>query len=41
MKFGQLIGYKMETFFLKNQTQNVIEKVSQIPLKKNQNWTYL
>ena len=25
MKFGQLIEYKMATFFLKNHTQNAVE----------------
>ena len=27
MKFGQLIEYNMETFFLKSHTQNVVEKL--------------
>ena len=27
MKFGQVIEYKWETFFLKNHTQNVTEKL--------------
>ena len=27
MKFGQLIEYNIETFFLKNHTQNLVEKL--------------
>ena len=27
MKFGQLIKYKSEIFFLRNYTQNVMEKI--------------
>ena len=36
MKFGQLIEYNRETFFLKNHTQNVGEKLFQDPFLKNQ-----
>ena len=38
MKFGQLTW---ETFFLKNHTQNVVEKLVQDPFLKNWNWAYL
>ena len=37
MKFGQLIEYNMRDFFLKNDTQNVVEKVFPEPFLKNQN----
>ena len=37
MKFGQLI----ETFFLKNQMQDVVEKLFPDPFVKNQNEAYL
>ena len=30
-----------ETFFLKNHTQNVVEKLFPCPFLKNQNWAYL
>ena len=36
MKLGQLIEYNRETFFLKNHTQNVGEKLFQDPFLKNQ-----
>ena len=36
IKFGQLIEYKMTNIFLKNQTQNVVEKLSTDPFPKNQ-----
>ena len=32
---------KWETFFLKNHTQNVVEKLFPDPFLKNQNWAYL
>ena len=36
MKFGQLIEYSMRNIFLKNHTQNVVEKLVQKPFyKKN------
>ena len=36
MKFGQLIDYDMrEIFFLKNHTQNVVEKLVPDPFLKN------
>ena len=38
MKFGHSIEW--EIFFLKNHTQNVVEKVFLDPPLKNQNWTY-
>ena len=42
MKFGQLTEYNMSiTFFLKNYTQSVVEKLFPDPFLKNQNWTYL
>ena len=34
MKFGQLIEYSMRNIFLKNHTQNVVEKLVQIPFIK-------
>ena len=34
MKFGQLIKYKIETYFLKNHEQNVVENYSQNLFKK-------
>ena len=37
MKFGQLIEYDMETFFMKIHTQNVVEKLFLDPFLKNQN----
>ena len=37
IKFGQLI----ETFFLKNYTQNVLEKLFPDPVLKSRNWAYL
>ena len=38
MKFGQLIEYNMRNiFFLKNHTQNVLEKLFQDPYLKNEN----
>ena len=41
MKFGQLIEYNWEKIFLKNHTQNVIEKLFPGPFLKNKSWTYL
>ena len=41
MKFDQFIEYTSETFFLKNHSQNVVEKLLQDPFLKNQNWAYL
>ena len=35
MKFGQLINVTGETFFLKNHTQNVVEKLVPDPFLKN------
>ena len=37
MKFGQLIDYNMKTFFLKNNTQNVVEKLYSDTFLKNEN----
>ena len=37
MKFGQLILCNMRTFFLKNHTQKVMEKLVREPFLKNQN----
>ena len=37
MKFGQLIEYNMKTFFLKNNTQNVVEKLFPDTFLKNEN----
>ena len=39
MKFGQLIEYNMKNIFVKNHTQNVLEKL--FPDLKIQNWEYL
>ena len=36
MKFGQLIGYKMRNFSLKNYMQNVVEKLAPDLFLKNQ-----
>ena len=41
MKFGNLIEYNWEILFLKNHTQNVVEKLVSDPSIKNQNWAYL
>ena len=43
MKFGQLIEYNItwETIFLKNHTQNVVEKLLPDPFLENLNWAYL
>ena len=37
MKFGQLIERNIRTFFLKNHTQNVVQKLVADPFLKNQN----
>ena len=37
MKFGQLTEYTREIFFLRNHTQNVLEKLILDPLIKKQN----
>ena len=37
MKFGQLIEYNIETFFLKNHAQNVMEKLFPDAFLKTQN----
>ena len=39
MKFGHLIEYNMRKNFLKNYTQNVVEKLFPDPFLKNQNWS--
>ena len=36
-----LIEYNIETFFLKNRTQNVVKKLFYDTFLKNQNWAYL
>ena len=41
MKFGQLIEYNMKTFFLKNHTQNMMEKAFPDSFLKYQNWACL
>ena len=41
MKLGQLIEYNIETFFLKNHTQNVVEKPIPDSFLKNRNLSYL
>ena len=40
MKFGQLIKYNIKTSFLKNRTQNVVEKLAPDPFLKIRNWAY-
>ena len=40
-QYGQLIEYNMRNIFLKNHTQNVVEKPFPEPFLKNQNWVYL
>ena len=37
LKFGQLIEYNMRNVFVKNHTQNVLEKLFPDPYLKNQN----
>ena len=37
MKFGQLVEYNMRNIFIKNHTQNVLEKLFTDPYLKNQN----
>ena len=37
MKFGQLIECNMRNIFLKNHTQNIVEKLFRKPFIKNQN----
>ena len=41
MTFNQLLEYTWETFFLKTDTQNLLEKLFPDPSLKNQNWAYL
>ena len=41
MKFGKLIECNMRTFFLKNHTQNAMEKQVSDLFLKNENWAYL
>ena len=41
MKFGQLIEYKVQNIFLKNHTQNLLEKLFPDAYLKYQNWAYL
>ena len=41
MKFGYLIEYNTRTFFVKNHTQNVMDKLVPDPILQNKNWTYL
>ena len=41
MEFGLLIEYNMRNFFLKNHTQNVVERLFPESFLKNQNWVYL
>ena len=37
MKFGQLLEFYMRNIFLKNHTQNAVEKLFSEPLLQNQN----
>ena len=41
MKFGQLIEYSKETFFLKNHTQNMVEKLFPDSFLKNKKLAHL
>ena len=41
IKFGQLIEYNMRHIFLKNHTQNMVEKLLPGPFLKNRNGAYL
>ena len=41
MKFGQLLEYSMSNIFLKNHTQNMVEKLFTDHFLKRQNWAYL
>ena len=42
MKFGKLIEYNMiYILFLKNDTQNVVERLVSDPFLENKNWAYL
>ena len=41
MKFGQLIEYNMRNIFLKNHTENVVEKLVQDRFIRGQNLGYL
>ena len=41
MKLSQVKEITQETFFLKNHTQNVVEKLFSDPFLKYQNWAYL
>ena len=41
MKFSQLLEFYMRNIFLKNHTQNAVEKLFSDPLLQNQNWAYL
>ena len=40
MEIGQLIEYNVKSICLKNDTQNVVEKLFPDPFLKNQNWAY-
>ena len=37
MKFGHLIEYNTRTFFVKNHTQNVMDKLVPDPILQNRN----
>ena len=41
MKFGQLVEYNMRNIFLKNHTQNMVEKLFPDPFLRNQTLAYL
>ena len=42
MTFGQLVEYDMRNMkFVKNHTQDMMEKLFQVVFLKNQNWAYL
>ena len=40
MKIGQFIEYNMQHSFLKNNTENAVEKLFPDPFLKNQIWVY-
>ena len=41
MKFGQLVDMKWETFFLKSDAKNVVEKLFPGPMLESQDWAYI
>ena len=41
MKIGQLMEYNLRNILLKNDTQNVVEKLVPDPFLENWNWAYI